>query len=83
MTSASCSVARPITTTAIGDARKRPRATFRGGWFSAGDMAQRDDEGYIYLVDRKKDLFISGGINVYPREIEEVLFAHPAVPRLR
>jgi acyl-CoA synthetase (AMP-forming)/AMP-acid ligase II len=55
------------------------RASFRGDWFSAGDMAQRDDEGYIYLVDRKKDLVISGGINVYPREIEEVLFAHPAV----
>jgi long-chain acyl-CoA synthetase len=55
------------------------RSTFRGDWFSAGDMAQRDNEGYIYLVDRKKDLVISGGINVYPREIEEVLFAHPAV----
>ena len=39
----------------------------------------RDEEGYVYLVDRKKDLVISGGINVYPREIEEVLFAHPAV----
>ena len=55
------------------------RASFRGDWFSAGDMAQRDEEGYIYLVDRKKDLVISGGINVYPREIEEVLFAHPSV----
>lgn len=55
------------------------RASFRGDWFSAGDMAQRDEEGYLYLVDRKKDLVISGGINVYPREIEEVLFAHPAV----
>jgi long-chain acyl-CoA synthetase len=55
------------------------RASFRGDWFSAGDMAVRDDEGYIYLVDRKKDLVISGGINVYPREIEEVLFAHPSV----
>lgn len=55
------------------------RATFRDDWFSAGDMAQRDEEGYIYLVDRKKDLVITGGINVYPREIEEVLFAHPGV----
>jgi long-chain acyl-CoA synthetase len=55
------------------------RDAFRGDWFSAGDMAERDDEGHIYLVDRKKDLVISGGINVYPREIEEVLFAHPAV----
>jgi long-chain acyl-CoA synthetase len=55
------------------------RAAFRGDWFSAGDMAVRDEEGYIYLVDRKKDMVISGGINVYPREIEEVLFTHPAV----
>jgi long-chain acyl-CoA synthetase len=55
------------------------RASFRGDWFSAGDMAQRDEEGYIYLVDRKKDLVITGGINVYPREIEEILFAHSGV----
>jgi acyl-CoA synthetase (AMP-forming)/AMP-acid ligase II len=61
---------------------KRPRETaaaFRDGWFSAGDLARQDEEGYIYLVDRKDDMIISGGINVYPREIEEVLFHHPAV----
>lgn len=61
---------------------KLPEATNQSvvdGWFSAGDMAQRDEEGYLYLVDRKKDLIISGGVNVYPREIEEVLHRHPAV----
>ena len=51
----------------------------RDGWFSAGDLAVRDEEGFIYIVDRKKDMIITGGVNVYPREIEEVLFRHPAV----
>lgn len=54
-------------------------AALRDGWFSAGDMARRDDEGFLYLVDRKKDMIITGGVNVYPREIEEVLFRHPAL----
>lgn len=54
-------------------------AALREGWVSAGDLARMDDEGYLYIVDRKKDMIISGGINVYPREIEEVLFQHPAV----
>ena len=61
---------------------KRPKETaeaFADGWVSVGDMAQRDDEGYIYIVDRKKDMVITGGINVYPREIEEVLMHHPDV----
>ncbi len=55
----------------------RPEETqsaMRGAWFSAGDMAVQDEEGYLYLVDRKKDMVISGGVNIYPREIEEVLF---------
>jgi long-chain acyl-CoA synthetase len=51
----------------------------RNGWVSAGDLARRDDEGYLYLVDRRDDMIISGGENVYPREIEEVLLRHPAV----
>jgi long-chain acyl-CoA synthetase len=54
-------------------------ATMRDGWFSAGDLARMDDEGYFYLVDRKKDMYISGGVNVYPREIEEFLFRYPGV----
>lgn len=59
-----------------------PQATadgFNGEYFSAGDLAKRDDEGYVYIVDRKKDMIISGGTNIYPREIEEILFRHPKI----
>ena len=61
---------------------KRPKETeeaLEQGWLTVGDLAKRDDEGYLYIVDRKKDMVISGGINIYPREIEEVLFQHPDV----
>ena len=51
----------------------------REGWYTAGDLAVTDEEGFYYIVDRKKDMIISGGINIYPREIEEVLSTHPAV----
>ncbi|HEY1917001.1 MAG TPA: AMP-binding protein, partial [Streptosporangiaceae bacterium] len=51
----------------------------RDGWFHTGDLARADEDGYFYIVDRKKDLIIRGGYNVYPREIEEVLYEHPAV----
>jgi long-chain acyl-CoA synthetase len=54
----------------------------RDGWISAGDLAKRDDEGYIYIVDRKKDMIISGGINVYPREIEETLMQLPGISEI-
>ena len=60
----------------------QPEATaesLRDGWFSAGDLAVKDDDGFIYIVDRKKDMIISGGVNIYPREIEEALHHHPAV----
>jgi acyl-CoA synthetase (AMP-forming)/AMP-acid ligase II len=49
------------------------------GWLHTGDMGYYDRQGYIYIVDRKKDMIISGGENIYPREIEEVLYQHPAV----
>jgi long-chain acyl-CoA synthetase len=49
------------------------------GWFRSGDMAIVDDDGYFFIVDRKKDMIIRGGYNVYPREVEEVLYEHPAV----
>jgi long-chain acyl-CoA synthetase len=49
------------------------------GWLRTGDLARRDPDGYYYIVDRKKDMIIRGGYNVYPREIEEVLYEHPAV----
>ena len=61
---------------------QRPEATaeaMRGGWFHSGDMARVDEEGYFYIVDRKKDLIIRGGYNVYPREVEEVLYEHPKI----
>jgi long-chain acyl-CoA synthetase len=51
----------------------------RDGWVTAGDLARRDDDGFISIVDRKKDMVVTGGINVYPREIEETLHRHPAV----
>jgi long-chain acyl-CoA synthetase len=51
----------------------------RGGWFHTGDIATVDEDGYYFIVDRKKDLIIRGGYNVYPRELEEVLYGHPAV----
>jgi len=54
-------------------------ATMHEGWVSAGDMAYRDEEGYVHIVDRKKDMIISGGVNIYPREVEDVLSRHPAV----
>ena len=61
----------------------RPQATqecmLEGGWVSAGDIARRDPHGFLYIVDRKKDMVISGGINIYPREIELALEQHPAV----
>ncbi|MEV4702848.1 long-chain fatty acid--CoA ligase [Actinoplanes sp. NPDC049316] len=60
----------------------RPAETaeaFREGWFHTGDLGYADDDGYLFIVDRKKELIIRGGYNVYPREIEEVLYRHPAV----
>jgi acyl-CoA synthetase (AMP-forming)/AMP-acid ligase II len=54
-------------------------ASMRDGWFSPGDLARRDEEGYLYIVDRKNDKIISGGVNIYPREIEEAIARHPAV----
>jgi long-chain acyl-CoA synthetase len=59
-----------------------PQATadvMHDGWFRTGDLARRDEDGYYFIVDRAKDMIIRGGFNVYPREIEEVLYEHPAV----
>ncbi|HEA47419.1 MAG TPA: long-chain fatty acid--CoA ligase, partial [bacterium] len=53
--------------------------TLKRGWLYTGDLAKMDDEGYIYIVDRKKDMIIVRGLNVYPREVEEVLYSHPAI----
>ena len=53
--------------------------TTRGGWFHTGDVARRDDDGFYFIVDRKKDMVITGGENVYPSEVEAVLYTHPSV----
>jgi long-chain acyl-CoA synthetase len=61
---------------------KNPEATaiaFRNGWFHTGDVGYRDQDGYFFIVDRKSDMIIRGGENIYPREIDEVLYQHPAV----
>ena len=61
---------------------QRPEDTevaLQRGWCTVGDLARRDEEGYIYIVDRKKDMVITGGMNVYPREIEDVLIRHPDI----
>ncbi len=60
----------------------QPEATaeaIRDGWFHSGDLARRDSDGYFYIVDRIKDMILRGGLNVYPREVEEVLYEHPAI----
>lgn len=54
-------------------------AAFSGEWFHTGDMGQADEDGYFYIVDRKKDLLICGGYNIYPREVEEVLYTHSSI----
>src|SRR4030095_7879618 len=61
---------------------KRPEATaeaFKNGWFHSGDIGIMDDEDFLQIVDRKKDMILRGGYNVYPRELEEVLMTHEAV----
>jgi long-chain acyl-CoA synthetase len=60
----------------------RPEATaetIKDGWMSTGDIARVDEDGYYFIVDRKKEMIIRGGFNIYPRELEEVLYEHPAV----
>ncbi|NWF91881.1 MAG: long-chain fatty acid--CoA ligase [Syntrophaceae bacterium] len=59
--------------------RESTEETLRGGWLHTGDLGRMDEEGYVYIVDRKKDMIVSGGENIYPREIEELLYHHPKI----
>jgi long-chain acyl-CoA synthetase len=61
---------------------KQPEATaqvMKNGWFLTGDVGHLDEDGYLYIVSRKKDMILRGGLNIYPREIEELLYEHPAI----
>ena len=77
--SASCSRCTPYTFDGYWKDPEKTAEAFRGAWCSVGDMARRDEDGYYHLVDRKSNMIISGGENVYPSEVEAVLAAHPAV----
>jgi acyl-CoA synthetase (AMP-forming)/AMP-acid ligase II len=71
-----------VRNSALAEYYNRPDATgtsLHDGFFSVGDVAYRDDDGFYYICDRKIDMIISGGVNIYPAEIEAVLHAHPAV----
>src|SRR5258708_11953405 len=57
-------------------------AAFRGGWFHSGDMAYRDSDGYLFLVDRAKDMIVTGGENVYCAEVENAIASHPEVAQV-
>jgi long-chain acyl-CoA synthetase len=58
---------------------KETKETLKGGWLYTGDIGKMDEDGYFYIVDRKKDMIIAGGYNIYPRDIDEALFEHPKV----
>jgi long-chain acyl-CoA synthetase len=69
----------PNVTSGYFNAPEESAAAFVDGWFLTGDIGYMDEDGYFYVVDRKKDMIISGGFNVYPRAIEEAIYEHPAV----
>ena len=58
---------------------KATKEAFKGNWYHTGDLGKFDDNGYLYLLDRKKEMIISGGSNIYPREVEQILLLHPDV----
>jgi long-chain acyl-CoA synthetase len=69
----------PFVMTGYWNRDEATESVMRGGWFHTGDVATVDEDGYFFIVDRKKDLIIRGGYNVYPREIEELIYEHPSV----
>ena len=74
----SCCAARR-SSRATGATRRRPRTAFAGGWFHTGDIGVRDEDGYLFIVDRLKDMIVSGGENIAGSEVERVLYEHDAV----
>jgi len=69
----------PILSSGYYGNEKLTAETFKEGWLYTGDMGYQDEDGFLYLADRKKDMIISGGVNVYPKDIEEILATHPQV----
>ena len=69
----------PVLMTGYWTAPEETAKTLRGGWLHTGDVGRLDADGYLYIVDRIKDLIIRGGYNVYPRDVEDVMVSHPAV----
>ena len=67
----------------LAEPRRRPPQALRDGWFHTGDVGHLDDDGWLFVVDRIKDLIIRNGFNVYPRDVEDVLLAHPDVASRR
>jgi fatty-acyl-CoA synthase len=72
-------VGGPIIMDGYWNNRQLTEETIRKGWLYTGDLATIDDEGFVYIKDRKKDMFISGGMNVYPAEIEKIYVEHPKI----
>ena len=69
----------PLVTAGYWNRPEETAQAYRDGWLHTGDLARRDADGFVYIVDRSKDMIVSGGFNVFPREVEDVLTAHPAV----
>jgi fatty-acyl-CoA synthase len=69
----------PLVMTGYRNAPDLTAAVFDGGWLHTGDVAVQDADGFLRIVDRKKDMIVSGGFNIFPREIEDILTGHPAV----
>jgi fatty-acyl-CoA synthase len=72
-------VRAPLVMRGYKDLPEQTAEAFAGGWLHTGDIGRFDEEGFLYIVDRKKDMVVTGGFNVFPREIEDVLSTHPAV----
>ena len=70
---------RPSVTAGYWDDPELTKEAFRDGWYASGDMGYVDDDGFLYISGRKKDMIISGGMNIFPAEVEDALYEHPAV----